>query len=219
MLANNPDASSTKPVSMPNRSQTMVCVARSSSNTEVFVCLFSLKHPWECRWTARVRRLWSIRILRWFDRVYHPHRLRWSFFPILLSQAPSKSNRKSSSNLHRRILDLSLSRLNNVTVQHSPLSNSNGPMSANSQLLSMSNSTTPAMTNYSSPVNRPVMPSTGQRSLVVLSIDRPIDLCWIGTGSISSPDGETLTLIKYLKENVGRLQIYIQKFTSESMEQ
>ena len=37
----------------------------------------------------------------------------------------------------------------------------------------------------------------------------------IGIGNILSPDDETLNLIKYLKENVNRLQLLVQKFTNE----
>jgi hypothetical protein len=36
-----------------------------------------------------------------------------------------------------------------------------------------------------------------------------------GSGSISSPDEETINLIKYLKENIGKLQTLCQKFTNE----
>ncbi|UJR23878.1 hypothetical protein I4U23_026850 [Adineta vaga] len=82
----------------------------------------------------------------------------------------------------------------NITIQQSPLSNSNGPFSANSQTVS-TNSSTPILGSYSSPANR--------------------SLSLTGTGSISSPDDETLNLIKYLKENVHRLQLYSQKFTNE----
>lgn len=39
---------------------------------------------------------------------------------------------------------------------------------------------------------------------------------YLGTGSIASPDDEILNLIKYLKENMNRLQILTQKFTNES---
>jgi hypothetical protein len=49
--------------------------------------------------------------------------------------------------------------------------------------------------NYSSPANRVLPLST--------------------TGSILSPDDETLDLIKYLKENINRLQLLTQKFTNE----
>ncbi|CAF3771978.1 unnamed protein product, partial [Adineta steineri] len=35
------------------------------------------------------------------------------------------------------------------------------------------------------------------------------------SGSISSPDEETINLIKYFKENLGKLQLYCQKYTNE----
>jgi hypothetical protein len=37
----------------------------------------------------------------------------------------------------------------------------------------------------------------------------------LGIGNISSPDDETLNLIKYLRENINRLQLLNQKFTNE----
>ncbi|CAF4804122.1 unnamed protein product [Rotaria sp. Silwood1] len=83
---------------------------------------------------------------------------------------------------------------NHVTIQQSPLNNNNGPLSINSQILSASSST-PMNINYSSPTNR-TLPLTG-------------------SGSISSPDDETANLIKYLNENVNRLQLLSQKFTNE----
>jgi hypothetical protein len=36
-----------------------------------------------------------------------------------------------------------------------------------------------------------------------------------GTGNISSPDEETINLIKFLKENVSKLQSLCQRFTNE----
>lgn len=36
-----------------------------------------------------------------------------------------------------------------------------------------------------------------------------------GTGSIVNPDDDTLGLIKYLKENIGKLQFFAQKFFSD----
>jgi hypothetical protein len=80
---------------------------------------------------------------------------------------------------------------NNITIQQSPLNNSNGPFSANSQL----NSSTPVFSNHSSPINRTL----------------PLP----GIGNISSPDDETLNLIKSLRENINRLQLLTQKFTNE----
>ncbi|CAF0886338.1 unnamed protein product [Rotaria sordida] len=85
---------------------------------------------------------------------------------------------------------------NNITIQQSPLNNNNnnGPLSINSQIVS-TNSLTPMNSNYSSPTNR------------ALSVT--------GSGSISSPDDEIVNLIKYLKENINRLQLLCQKFTNE----
>ncbi|CAF4612181.1 unnamed protein product [Rotaria socialis] len=83
---------------------------------------------------------------------------------------------------------------NNMTIQRSPLNNNNGSLSSNSQTVS-TNSSTAMYTNYSSPTNR-ALPSTG-------------------SGIIASPDNEIAQLIKYLKENVNRLQLLCQKFTND----
>jgi hypothetical protein len=40
-------------------------------------------------------------------------------------------------------------------------------------------------------------------------------ILYLGIGNISSPDDETLNLIKYLRENINRLQLLNQKFTNE----
>ncbi|CAF1971604.1 unnamed protein product [Rotaria magnacalcarata] len=84
--------------------------------------------------------------------------------------------------------------LNNMTIQQSPLNNNNGPLSSNSQTVS-TNSSTATYTNYSSPTNR-VLPLSG-------------------SGIIASPDNEIAQLIKYLRENVNRLQLLCQKFTND----
>ncbi|CAF4961456.1 unnamed protein product, partial [Rotaria sp. Silwood1] len=82
----------------------------------------------------------------------------------------------------------------------SPLNNNNGPFSVNTQTMPQPssitmNSSTPSFNNYSSPMNRS-LPLTG-------------------SGSISSPDEETINLIKYLKDNIGKIQALCQKFTNE----
>ena len=40
---------------------------------------------------------------------------------------------------------------------------------------------------------------------------------FLGSGSISSPDEETIQLIKYFKETINRLPPYYQKFTNEGL--
>ncbi|CAF4602568.1 unnamed protein product [Rotaria socialis] len=99
---------------------------------------------------------------------------------------------------------------NNVTFQRSPLNNNNSPFSVNIQTIpsqsSSSSSTTTTTTtttnnsassvnNYSSPINRSL----------------PIS----GSGAISNPDEEIINLIKYLKENLSKLQAICLKYTNE----
>ena len=42
-----------------------------------------------------------------------------------------------------------------------------------------------------------------------------LSLACLATGSISSPDDDILGLIKYLKENIGKLQLFCQKYNTE----
>lgn len=40
---------------------------------------------------------------------------------------------------------------------------------------------------------------------------------YVGNGSIPSSDEETIQLIKFLRENITRLQAYCQKFSNEGL--
>ncbi|CAF2078968.1 unnamed protein product [Rotaria magnacalcarata] len=96
---------------------------------------------------------------------------------------------------------------NNIIFQRSPLNNNNSTFSVNIQTIpsqsSSSSSTTTTTTNnsassvnnYSSPINRSL----------------PIS----GSGAISNPDEETINLIKYLKENLSKLQAICLKYANE----
>ncbi|UJR24936.1 hypothetical protein I4U23_006300 [Adineta vaga] len=128
----------------------------------------------------------------------HPNSINSLRASLLLTQQPSPSpvvGVMPTSNIQVQPSP-------NVTIQHSPLSNSNSSTNLNSfptntqgpSSLTMNNST-PLSNNYSSPITRSV-PVTG-------------------SGSISSPDEDTINLIKYLKENIGKLQSIGQRFTNE----
>lgn len=60
-------------------------------------------------------------------------------------------------------------RSSNITIQQSPLSNSNGPFSANSQTVSTNHST--SFPNYSSPTSR-ILPLSGMCSFHFLLLRR-----------------------------------------------
>ncbi|CAF3064392.1 unnamed protein product [Rotaria sp. Silwood2] len=120
----------------------------------------------------------------------------------LISQQPSPSPSVTimSTTPQAQISNVQIQPSSNVTVQQSPLNNSNGPFSANTQIIPQPpsitmNNSTPSFNNYSSPMSRS-LPLTG-------------------SGSISSPDEEIINLIKYLKDNIGRIQALCQKFTNE----
>lgn len=93
------------------------------------------------------------------------------------------------------------SRSSNITIQQSPLSNSNGPHSASSQ-----------STSYSSPLNRNATLS----GRISNWFNRENRIFLSANGNLPSPEDELQNLIKYLKENAHRLQLLIQKFTNEN---
>jgi hypothetical protein len=100
-----------------------------------------------------------------------------------------------------------------VTIQQSPLNNSNGPYSVNTQVIPqpMNGSTPLNNTNNPSPLNRS-LPLSG---LILFLQLTPYSFIYSGSGSILSPDEETINLLKYFKENIGKIQLLCQKFTNE----
>ncbi|CAF3494790.1 unnamed protein product [Adineta steineri] len=126
--------------------------------------------------------------------------------PSLLSQQPSPSSSVILMPTVPQISNVQIQPSSNVTIQQSSLNNNNnnnvnGSFASRIQAMQQlpssvtMNSSTPLQNNYSSPVDR----------------SAPLS----GSGSISSPDEETINLIKYFKENLGKLQLYCQKYTNE----
>ena len=130
-----------------------------------------------------------------------------------------KFSRNYLFSFHKRTLRVLFSyRSPNISVQQSPLNTNPGSFSLNSQTpssLSMNNST-PLTNNYSSPINRSV-PVAGKSVIFLLTVIRKKLFNIVGSGSISSPDEDTINLIKYFKDNVTKLQSLCQKFASDGI--